>query len=363
LSSGQSAYRKVWSGGDGKYESFQGGSRNKWNQYSLSETRAICSQAKYTGQWFEPGAGTGAIDIAVVQGEPGDLVTWNSNDDLNLLGKLSERVRGHSFNLAVATGEGKKTVETVVGALGTLARSVRALKHGDFATAARQLGVQPRGTRTRSLETRDVASRWLELQYGWKPLLSDVFDAHSAYHALTKGTRTSAVAVKSAKAKTLFPIVGPYRYTQQHSIRKTITYEMSEDLSAPRQLGLTDPLSLVWELLPYSFVIDWFYPIGSYLDNLAQIPHLKGRFMTSLTNQKSASNYIWKVWPQWPFPENSSAKSRVTLSTSGSYMFKKTLYNREPSPTLSVPMPSFDASGLRGNRVWNAIALAKIAFG
>jgi hypothetical protein len=32
------------------------------------------------------------------------------------------------------------------------------------------------------------------------------------------------------------------------------------------QLGLTSPISLGWELIPFSFVIDWFLPIGAALN-------------------------------------------------------------------------------------------------
>jgi len=49
---------------------------------------------------------------------------------------------------------------------------------------------------------------------------------------------------------------------------------MFEELSAPRSLGLYDPLSVAWELVPFSFVADWFIPIGTYLDNLAAIPNI-----------------------------------------------------------------------------------------
>jgi hypothetical protein len=41
-----------------------------------------------------------------------------------------------------------------------------------------------------------------------------------------------------------------------------VTCTMTAELET---LGLLNPLSLAWELLPYSFVIDWFLPIGDYL--------------------------------------------------------------------------------------------------
>jgi hypothetical protein len=34
------------------------------------------------------------------------------------------------------------------------------------------------------------------------------------------------------------------------------------------QLGITNPALLVWELIPYSFVIDWLIPVGDFLSSL-----------------------------------------------------------------------------------------------
>ena len=38
-------------------------------------------------------------------------------------------------------------------------------------------------------------------------------------------------------------------------------------LAAMQKLGVANPASLAWELLPYSFVVDWFLPIGQYLNS------------------------------------------------------------------------------------------------
>jgi hypothetical protein len=35
------------------------------------------------------------------------------------------------------------------------------------------------------------------------------------------------------------------------------------------QTGFTNPLNLAWEILPFSFVLDWFLPIGPYLETLS----------------------------------------------------------------------------------------------
>jgi hypothetical protein len=50
-------------------------------------------------------------------------------------------------------------------------------------------------------------------------------------------------------------------------------------------LGLTNPVSLAWELLPFSFVVDWAWPLGDYFsqfDALAGV-EVKGYSMSNLT--------------------------------------------------------------------------------
>lgn len=75
-------------------------------------------------------------------------------------------------------------------------------------------------------------------------------------------------------------------------------------------LGLTTPLQTIWELIPFSFVFDWFVPIG---DNLRRLEDKLGlsEIATSyeLTNfgysrtVKSTANATWVVssttYPSW----------------------------------------------------------------
>jgi hypothetical protein len=37
----------------------------------------------------------------------------------------------------------------------------------------------------------------------------------------------------------------------------------------PAALGFTNPLVVAWEVVPWSFVVDWFIPVGRYLEQLS----------------------------------------------------------------------------------------------
>jgi len=38
------------------------------------------------------------------------------------------------------------------------------------------------------------------------------------------------------------------------------------ELASLKQFGLANPLSIAWELVPWSFVVDWVLPVGEFLD-------------------------------------------------------------------------------------------------
>ena len=306
----------------------------KWNDYScyyIQERRTPGRSPRFIGDvWFPSGVLVPSL---------------TANDELTLLSRLSEKVKGHSFNLAVATAEGKKTVSMVSNAIQSIGGAVLDLKRGRFESAARRFGINPRPSR---LSHKDVAGRWLELQYGWLPLLSDVYESSKAYEALTKQPRKELVTVTFTKRFIHNASNSPINYSCEGNAMSgmRIYYEMTEQMSAPRSLGLTDPLSVAWELLPYSFVVDWFVPIGTYLENLNTIPSLRGRFMTTTLRRFSGSAVSINPFYNWTVVPTTHA-SQVILE-------------RKISTSLSVPKPSFNSfeDAMSPKRIWNAIALA-----
>lgn len=352
-----SGFRKTWSGSDGRLETGPNGKpRMRWNNYTVVKA----SRRRTSSLWsWTATNGTTGTSVGANNGYNAGIPPDYGRLEFTAQSRLTEALRDHSFNLAVNAAQSRQLVDMVVSNLSKLARSMRALKRGDFATAARQLGASPRTTR---LKPSDISGRWLELQYGWLPALSDTHEAAKAYEVITKEARRFTVR-SSAKRRLELPcqVDGASLSTEIWQQRVSYRYELLEQLSAARSLGLLDPLSVAWEILPYSFVIDWFIPIGGYLDNLSILPTLSGRWMKTRSSVVSDGQPLrWNLpLPGFYFGGIHCAKVQYL----GVDVKRAVNSDRFASTGGIVPtLPNFDSSGLHGKRVWNAIALAQQSF-
>lgn len=204
----------------------------------------------------------------------------------------------------------------------------------------------------RKLDGGDISGTWLAMQYGWLPFLSDVYEASRAFEAFTAPPREKVY--KASISKRIFEqsssSPGNYLCNRFRTRSMKISYRLRERLSNPRSLGLYDPSSVAWELLPWSFVIDWFIPIGTYLESLAVIPYLNGNWMlTSFNSQLSVGPSLVKPLPSayglCGGPGENSSSEKTVVRTVGN------------SP-LYVPKPVLDLGGVySGKRLLNALAL------
>lgn len=353
---------RVWSGGDGKYELVDGAWRPKWNSYSMEGNTFVCTVNQFQLFWRRdtPPGNTG-IDpyTPSVSFRPTFTDLRVTPDmEMNALTKLLTKVKEHDFNLAVELGQLNQTVNLLSDNLRKLGRAALALKRGDFSTAARQLGARPRGTR---LKKSDISGRWLELQYGWLPLVGSSFEAAKAFEAISNGPRKTLIRATVKRNVTWNASASPthFKATCGGSVRRTILYELKEEMSAERQLGLENPASVLWELTPWSFVVDWFIPIGTYIDNLHQIPSLKGRFLVTdvLRFEMQEARFEWIKPDYWPgYTAHAVAVPKVRFSHT-------VLRRQSMASPPKVPPPQFRLNGINSSkRLWNAIALASQRF-
>lgn len=189
------------------------------------------------------------------------------------------KLKNKRVDLGVAYAERKATSRMLGDTATRLARSVRELQRGNFRNAARAIGIvkdpgRPRGS--------NWTNHWLQLQYGWKPLLSDVYGACDALSRRDPSDwRVTATA--SRKDKSYYSVYSPPGGTSTptnmdayrgEAVRERGVFVRLDALPANdltmsfTSLGVTNPLLVAWELVPYSFVVDWFFPLGNWLDSL-----------------------------------------------------------------------------------------------
>jgi hypothetical protein len=119
------------------------------------------------------------------------------------------------------------------------------------------------------------ADNWMEASFGWRPLVNDIYGAAEAIaNAHYRRPMTKARGKGTQNDKFEWPI-GDYGISakvegEYEAIAICELYFTTSEsaLAALRQTGLTNPAFLAWDAFPYSFVADWIYPLGNYLNLL-----------------------------------------------------------------------------------------------
>lgn len=190
------------------------------------------------------------------------------------------KLKSQKVNFGVAFGEYKETAELVSSVATRIAKTVRAFRDkrpSDWGNVVKhQLG-KAAGPRPGSRGS-GIPKSWLELQYGWNPMMQDVNGAceqlSSSYSGHPYRVTCKGGAKRQLRGQRWGQVNKQYAGvriqmsgTQYAFVR--LDYELSSPaLAVFSSLGLTNPLEIAWELVPYSFVVDWFLPVGSWLSSL-----------------------------------------------------------------------------------------------
>lgn len=333
--------QRVWSGGDGKVDP-RGGT--KWNGYSMDGIRLNWVDSPYP-------------NFIHVDGTVGVLSLLDANDQIELINKLAQEIKGHSFNAAVFLATGNQTLTLAKDALSRSYKALVAIKKGRLADAARVFGQggTAKSNHLKKMSDKDVSSAWLELQYGWLPLLSDVHEAGEAWEHANQTTVPYEAKARKNREKYYENVVN----TTDHGSTEHVVYKhgremrariFSSELSA-RSLGLTDPMSVAWELMPWSFVADWFIPIGSYLEALNNAPLFDGAEILIIDRKKA--DLVKTEWLNfWHGPDVGYVRGEAFAEGHATSLSRGI-------GSISVPLPGFKAfeKSLSLGHVKNAIAL------
>lgn len=142
----------------------------------------------------------------------------------------------------------------------------------------------------------NIPSLWLEYSYGWKPLVTDVYTMLNKTFEVPSSVHKSVILKEFQESGGRnIPSMNDFRshYDASFKLRAVSRAIISVDspaIYAASQYGLTDPAVTAWEAVPYSFIVDWFYPVGTYLDMLGGTAGLILRdFSTTCTVECNSS--------------------------------------------------------------------------
>lgn len=197
--------------------------------------------------------------------------------DTKVISKLAEKWRKTDLNIGMyLSPEGRESIEMMITSMMKLANCARQLKRGDFGGAMRNLNHLPRKARQRSFKKfsqGDLSGSFLAAHLGWEPLIKDIYTASNIDPPVESGLRIKASSLGvRGEADLVYAafLPRPVPVTKSFIDIRRITYmgDIKRPPTFTERFGLGNAFSIAWELVPLSFVLDYFLPIGSVIDNM-----------------------------------------------------------------------------------------------
>jgi len=279
---------------------------------------------------------------------PGNVNSPNFDQNLvnGAITKALDKLSSQKADMGTNIAEGHQAIRMVCEPSMAVWKAIKAFKHGNFAQVMRELGL----TKRNLLLGRFAADNWLAYQFGWKPLLNDIYDSFQKFHEVvtnkdlivsgngTMSTTKNGVKIMGASAN-------PWVVKAKSKCRVD-AYIRVPELRQANQWNLVNPLEVAWETMPWSFAIDWFVPVGNTLEALTASAGLEFLSGSITSYRETISN--------WYF----TGSGIYTILQPGNIEIEKLQMRRYPIYTF--PFPQFYAkttNPFSSTHTANALAL------
>lgn len=288
----------------------------------------------HTGIYYQAQVGVTPYLSALPPPYPVDWDVYRNTLNAQLL----TRAKGSQWNAPIFLAEARKTSKMVVERATNLVNLMRYAKSGRldhfFKELKSTLKVPVKGATRRfnkqfaHAPSKAAADLWLETRYGWMPLMKDVQDAVNTLqdtmeqpHKLSGRVKARLVlpplnATELSHYPTDFFGIALWetRVLVGSGSLKAVWHFTINPVDLPARFGLINPLEVAWELVPFSFVADWFLPIGSYLSHLdsdLRFNHLGGSY-GQRTETKRTRMFSARL-PMQTFSTSSTLSTRLMV--------------------------------------------------
>lgn len=269
--------------------------------------------------------------------------------------------------------ERRKTASMILDRTKSIANLAFMLWRGDFPSVIKQLGLSTRHLKSRDAKQMrryvhkyrrkygiyppdlrglpseprvrqaigNVSGFYMEIRYGFRPLVGDLDSGMKAladivppsYFNVTGGyelTRDESSSLPYGK-ETLIT-ASSRTLTMKYSVTVKSTCEFANFVT---KFGLDDVFSTGYEAIPFSWMLDWVYPVGQYLKNVNAVSGLKIKqsCLTEFTRFHSMT--------QFTAPSEYPYRGSTNVGTTEGIIMNRSLVNLPPQP-----LPTFKLEGL-----------------
>lgn len=286
---------------------------------------------------------------------------WSTQRQNEVLIKSEAQISDAVAEVGLFLAEVEKTLKMLRNPLQALKKALVAL--GKAKDAVRQLRVYGNA----------AADHWLLYRYGIMPLISDITSMiELANKAITREGMVSTRARTKTVDKTKVGITSAFggidhqltctteiveKYQASHTFLITLENSFGTFGSNAMRAGMSPSqiLALAWELVAYSFVIDWALSVGDWLkavSPVAGVSHL-GNYVSRKTEiyQKVTSTPLGRAY-YGPLVQSSPGEFRVSIEQLERRVF------------LTTPvLPALNSKILSVKRIADTLALLQGTWG
>jgi hypothetical protein len=305
-----------------------------------------------SGTWVEkPYVHKSDLDI--------EAIPWSKADNVAKAQFVSKVRRTQTtFQGGVFLGELSKTIVQI-------RNPVRSLRKGfhSYLDAVKSRASKVKRSRSSSRKKREalsdmVSDTWLEYSFGWVPLLSDIDDAAKALAEsgtkfppwkMVKGYGSERIQWRDSILTVSSATLPSMRYSSKQFTKAEVIYYgqvgvNTSSVANPQRVGFDSSnwVPTLWELVPYSFLIDYFANIDDIIDAVT----LTNSGIRWISRTIRLADEAWAYNPE-PRYLSSSTVNILPYAASGSTgnyyeraYVQRAKYNGSLVPNLQFSLPT-----------------------
>lgn len=232
-----------------------------------------------------------------------------------------------------------------------------ALRKKDFSLLADSFGFKkksPLRARARKVwnaqvhTPKQVASNYLEYIFGWKPMLQDIYSAAQVLSSTPQSVKLTGSGKERTTYNSIYSDNGTVRndvldYERRVKVGGTVIIT-NPNLDLANRMGVVNVPHVAYNVLPLSFLVDWFIPVGRMLERYTDFVgrSLSGAYVSTKVTATGGVHYSVQTVGNFGFDEEGRGFARFTPSSF-------------PVPT-HFPVARLPVSGLLG-RAQSLVAL------